>query len=42
MNDFLAKPVNQKVLGEMLAKWLGPAREPAPEPETSDVSGIGA
>ncbi len=35
MNDFLAKPVTQKMLGEMLDKWLGPAQAL----EAGDASG---
>ena len=39
MNDFLAKPVSQQALGEMLTKWLGPPRAAMPELEAGRVSG---
>jgi CheY-like chemotaxis protein len=39
MNDFLAKPVSQQALGEMLTKWLGPPRASAPEREPGEASG---
>jgi signal transduction histidine kinase/CheY-like chemotaxis protein len=39
MHDFLAKPVSQQALGDMLTKWLGPPRAAAPESERIEASG---